>query len=182
MPTTRARRRWCHFTLRSLFLLTLLVALGLGWFTTELRRARSQTEAVETLFKSDGYVGYRYAFGKKWGRRLDSFVGEGFLAYVVAVAYADESTLTNCGARRTTDAGLAPLVRSLTSLPHTIYSVQCERLPIGRKYNIAHVPDPTTTVWFYNEAAMQDAAAVQGTDILAIQRPSRTAKRVIDLL
>ncbi len=124
MPNIRLRRRWFQFSLRSLFLLTLFVALGLGWFMTELRRARSQTEAVEAIIRSGGTVAYRYAFGgsdsplpfgqsrfEAQRRALARLFGEGFLAYVVDVDFVPFPDCEDGGASGTVDADLAPLER-----------------------------------------------------------------------
>jgi hypothetical protein len=131
----RPRRRWFQFSLRSLFLLTLLVALGLGGFMTEFRRARSQTEAVEAIIASGGTVGYRYVFGgsdsrSRFGqsrfetqrRPLASLFGEGFLAYVVVADFVPADDLMDHGACRTVDADLVPL----------------ERLPYVESLNLYH--------------------------------------------
>jgi hypothetical protein len=100
------------------------VALGLGWFTTELRRAKSQTEDVKAIVKSGGAVGYRCAFGgtdcdfqspfrvqRRW---LAWLVDDGFLADAVHVSYVPWDDLLDHGAWQTVDADLAPLDR----LPH----------------------------------------------------------------
>ena len=119
MPSIRPRRRWFQFSVRSLFLLTLLVALGLGWFMTEFRRAKRQTEAVAEIIGSGGTVDYDWAFGgydspsrfetqRRW---LASVVDEGFLAYVVGVDYVPFPDNLDHGAYQTVDANLAPLER-----------------------------------------------------------------------
>ncbi len=114
----RSGRSLLQFSLRSLFLLTLLVALGLGWFMTEVRRANSQTEAIMALGRFGDGVAYRFALGETAGKRLDRLTGEGFLAYVVYLRY-DEFGANRLGAYRATDADLVPLehlpyVESLT--------------------------------------------------------------------
>ena len=102
--------------LRSLFLVTLVSALSLGWFMTELRRASRQTEAVEAIIKSGGTVVYRFAFGgsdcrmrfkRTRPRLLANVAGEGFLAYAVAVDFTAEGWC--CDARQVVDADLTPL-------------------------------------------------------------------------
>jgi hypothetical protein len=106
----KLRRSALQFTLRSLFVLTFLVALGLGWFMTELRRARTQTEAVSLVSRSGGDVGYRFALGEH-GQRLASRLDDGFLAYAVDVDFTALTDAFGHGACRTVDADLSPLER-----------------------------------------------------------------------
>jgi len=51
--------RWYQWRLRSLFLLTLLVAVGMSWFAVRMQRAREQQAAARELNKfEDAFVWY----------------------------------------------------------------------------------------------------------------------------
>ena len=60
--TPNPRRRWLQFSLRTLMLASLLVALGLGYFCD---RAQSQRKAVASLKALGGSIEY----GDELGRR-----------------------------------------------------------------------------------------------------------------
>ena len=48
--------RWYQFRLRSLFLLTLLVAIGMSWLAVTIQNQRKQKAAAEEIEKADGWV------------------------------------------------------------------------------------------------------------------------------
>jgi hypothetical protein len=56
--TKQPKRRWYQYSLRSLFLLTLLVALGMSWLTVTMRSQRQQKAAAEAIEKAGGTVNY----------------------------------------------------------------------------------------------------------------------------
>jgi hypothetical protein len=62
LPTAekQPKLRWYQFRLRSLFILTILVALASSWFAVEVRRASRQKELVADLMKAGGTVWYDY--------------------------------------------------------------------------------------------------------------------------
>jgi Leucine-rich repeat (LRR) protein len=52
--------RWYQYSLRSLFILTFLVAIASSWLAVKMGQARRQKEAVEALLKLGGTVNYDY--------------------------------------------------------------------------------------------------------------------------
>ena len=97
----RIKRERCRlqFSLRSLFLLTLVLALGLGWFMTELRQAGRQRRAVAAVVKRGGQVWYSdgsvadyvtYQLGNRASssaRWLSRLFGDDFLLRAVEVDF-----------------------------------------------------------------------------------------------
>jgi hypothetical protein len=51
-----AKLRWYQFRLRSLFLLTLLVAIGMSWLAVTIQNQRKQKAAAEEIEKAGGWV------------------------------------------------------------------------------------------------------------------------------
>jgi Leucine-rich repeat (LRR) protein len=96
----KRRRRWLQFSLRTMLLVTLLVALVLGWLAEKIDVAWRQQRAAESILKLGGQVHYGYQFfsapgtlssgppprppGPKWLRWL---MGEHFFARVAVVTY-----------------------------------------------------------------------------------------------
>ena len=56
----KQKLRWYQFSLRSLFILTFLVAIASSWFAVKMGQAKRQKEAVEALLKLGGSVKYDY--------------------------------------------------------------------------------------------------------------------------
>ncbi|MGA2063224.1 MAG: hypothetical protein ABSG67_22365 [Thermoguttaceae bacterium] len=54
------KRRWHQYSLRTLFILTFLVACASSWLGVKMRQARRQNEAVDALIKLGGKVGFDY--------------------------------------------------------------------------------------------------------------------------
>jgi hypothetical protein len=111
----KPRRRWFQYSLRTLFLLTLLASIGLSWFTVRMQRARRQKEAVEEIQRLDGAVQYDYEVQQSGNRLpgavppgpawLRSLLGDDVFAAVVYVYFPSSVT----------DAGLEHL-KGLTQL------------------------------------------------------------------
>lgn len=59
----KPKRRWLQFSLRTLLVFMVLVAIGLSWFASRTQQARRQKEAVEAITKLGGWVAYDYQFG-----------------------------------------------------------------------------------------------------------------------
>ncbi len=77
--------RWFQFRLRSLFILTTLVAIGCSWLAVEMEKARKQRKAIEAIWKAGGVTHYEVT----WLGRL---LGSDSLARVTFVGLAGEST------------------------------------------------------------------------------------------
>jgi hypothetical protein len=52
--------RWYQWRLRSLFILTLLVAIGMSWLTVTIQNQRKQKAAVKEIVKAGGSVSVGY--------------------------------------------------------------------------------------------------------------------------
>jgi Leucine-rich repeat (LRR) protein len=123
------KQRWLAFSLRSLFVITLVVACLLGW---KLHKVNQQKRAVSKIKELGGTVYYNVDTGAKdelffeppdWLRRL---TGDDFFDYVVAVRLggtnvedvsflADLPTIDNLNLSGTSVTDLAPLAK-LTKL------------------------------------------------------------------
>ena len=118
--------RWrFQFSIRSLLILMLAVAIACSWMTVEMKAARKQNSAVEALrtlqiqrlYYVEMAVGYDYELdaagdplpnpqppGPRW---LRSLLGDGFLEEVVSL---------NLEYRRITDAELEETLKGMTQL------------------------------------------------------------------
>jgi hypothetical protein len=54
----KPKLRWYQYRLRTLFILTFLVAVACSWLAVKMEQARKQKEAVEAILKLGGLVGY----------------------------------------------------------------------------------------------------------------------------
>ncbi len=102
LPTAekqQAKRRWYQYRLRSLFLLTLLVAIGMSWLTVTMRNQRQQKAAAEEIEKAGGEVKTEVTW-------LGKLLRDNSLVKVTDVQLSGEST---------TDAAIADL-RELSQL------------------------------------------------------------------
>ncbi len=96
-PTTtsapKRKLRWYQFSLRTLLLLSLLVAVACSWFGVRLKWKKKEREAVAEIEKLRGSVNYDYQWhapsgvaaqppGPGWLRKL---VGDDFFASVAAI-------------------------------------------------------------------------------------------------
>ena len=112
MMATVKYKRFCQFSLRTLFWFVTLCALPCSWFAVKMQEARRQRESVEAIRKLGGQVRYDYEItearnpappGPAWLRDL---VGIDFVANIGDVVLCKTQV---------TDAGLSHLDR-LTKL------------------------------------------------------------------
>jgi hypothetical protein len=109
---SKQRLRWYQYSLRSLFVVMVLVAIGGKWFAVKRQQVERQRAAVNAIDQIGGYIGYDYQFdasrrpirnavppGPVWVRDL---LGDDFFAQ------AEYLVLYDC--RTVTDAELARLV------------------------------------------------------------------------
>ena len=54
--TSKPRRRWLQFSLRTMLVLMLVLGVAFGWFAYKVEQARAQREAVEAIEKLGGYM------------------------------------------------------------------------------------------------------------------------------
>jgi hypothetical protein len=108
-------RRRFQFSIRSLFLLVLAVAVPCGWLAVERERARRQSETVEWTRKLGGYVEYDW---QEWYANLLSPTqppGTIFPRDLPGVDFFHVIVLIDLAGPQVTDAGLVYLER-LTQL------------------------------------------------------------------
>ena len=101
----KPKRRWYQFSLRSLLVLTLIVAIGMSWLAVRLRQAQNQRKAVIELQKLGATVEYQETEGGLSNALLRNLVGDEALPVV-------EIDLLGT---QVTDAGLVHL-KGLSSL------------------------------------------------------------------
>ena len=128
--------RWRQWTLWSMFLLTLLVAIACSWLAVKMEQARNQREVVEAIVEGHGWVSYDYKFTasgellpeaappkQTWLRKL---LGDDFFTRVACAYVRTDAGLVRPDAlshlrilildgTQVTDAGLACL-KGLTQL------------------------------------------------------------------
>jgi hypothetical protein len=82
----KRRRRWFQFSLRSLLIITALVAISCGVLGSKIERKRREREAVKAIEMRAGYVAYDFEvaglkepFGPSWLREL---LGENFFSEI----------------------------------------------------------------------------------------------------
>ena len=72
----RPRLRWYQYSLRTLFVLTLIVSLLMSWHATKMKRATAQKNAVEAILAAGGTVEYDYQFDEQ-GISIKGATGRG---------------------------------------------------------------------------------------------------------
>jgi hypothetical protein len=85
----KRKRRWFQFSLRTLLVFTMALAVACGWLGKRIEQKREEREAVEAIVKSGGYAQYDYQGetdgeppGPNWLRKL---LGEDFFSEVTLV-------------------------------------------------------------------------------------------------
>jgi hypothetical protein len=105
----KRKRRWFQFSLRTLLIFTIVVAVACGWLGRRIERKRNEREAIEAILKFGGSVEYDYQllhpfpgaswsptaepYGPAWMRNL---LGENFFSEVNGVLLY-ESKITDDG-------------------------------------------------------------------------------------
>ena len=56
--TTKPKRRWYQYRLRTLMLLMFVAALGLGWVGWKVQRIRSELKATAELERLEAHIGF----------------------------------------------------------------------------------------------------------------------------
>ena len=138
-------RRRFQFSILSLLVLTVVVAIPCSWLATEMKAARKQREAVEEIKKAGGWIAYDYEFdpglqtiprpqppGPAWLRKL---LGDDMLAAVTHAGTFDEES---------GDAVLEHL-RWIDPTPGAVaQSHQRQRRPAGAPQRIVPTPSADT--------------------------------------
>jgi hypothetical protein len=107
----KRERRWCQFSLRTLLIFTVTIAVGAGWLGKRIEQKRKDRETVEAIVKLGGTVAYDYQTddlraeprGPSW---LRDVLGENFFSEVDGVWLRNATDV---------DAGVAHL-KGLTQL------------------------------------------------------------------
>ena len=93
-------RRTFQFSLRTLLVLAVVVALPCSWMAAEIRAARTQKKAVEAVAKSEGNIGYNYDYEhmdelrEPWDRVwLRERLGRDFLDVPVAAGFRSDEAM-----------------------------------------------------------------------------------------
>ena len=107
----RGKRRWFQFSLRTLLIFTVIIAVGAGWLGKRIEQKRKDRETVAAIVKLGGTVAYDYQTddlraeppGPSW---LQEVLGENFFSNVDGVWLRNATDV---------DAGVAHL-KGLTQL------------------------------------------------------------------
>jgi hypothetical protein len=87
--------RWrFQFGIRSLLILTVVVALPCSWLAVTMRQAKRQREAVVGIESAGGKVQWSKSSGLAW---LRSLLGDAFFRYVASVILLDNENVTDHG-------------------------------------------------------------------------------------
>jgi len=106
-----SKRRWCQYSIRSLMLVTLVIACWLGYIS---HNARKQRDIVAWVKEMEGSVEYDYQFDAKGGRIEDAQPpGPDWLREWIGIEYFSDVTLVNLENSQVKD--LSPLT-GLTNL------------------------------------------------------------------
>ena len=99
-----------QFSLRSLLVLTVAVAIACSWMAVEMKKAREQREVVEEIVKGGGYAGYDYDMnsppwvkGTVWLRVL---LGNDFFNDVIMATPNDASQTDDAQTKNITNSAL----------------------------------------------------------------------------
>jgi len=97
--TDKPKRRWYQYSLRSLFVLTTLVAIACSWYAWEMNEAAERRAAIAKIEKAGGNIGYYDPLGKffgpgfgdppRWYSWLRRLHGDVHLGNVVAIDVYD---------------------------------------------------------------------------------------------
>jgi hypothetical protein len=102
----KPKRRWFHYSLRTLLVLVTMACAGFGWLGVKVRAKQREREAVKAIRELGGYWIYDYEWeasssgtrptppGPAWLRKL---LGDDFFANVERVAF--KMQLTDSGLR-----------------------------------------------------------------------------------
>ena len=90
----KRKRRWYQFSLRTLLIVTAVVAIACGWLGSKIDQKRRQRDAVATLAKLGDYAQTAYDFERNDRRKgprgpawLRSLLGENFFSEVVGAQF-----------------------------------------------------------------------------------------------
>ncbi|MEE8452886.1 MAG: leucine-rich repeat domain-containing protein [Thermoguttaceae bacterium] len=118
--TNNPKRRWYQYSLRTLFIITTLVAVAGSWYTYEMRQAAKRRAAIAKIQKLGGYLSYYDAnnpltdhYPVRWYSWLRRLHGDKHLGNIVIFAWLARASPTHVS-----DADLVHLkgLTSLTSL------------------------------------------------------------------
>ena len=132
--TDKPKRRWFQYSLRTLFIITTLVAIACSWYVCEMQKAAKRRAAIAEIEKQGGYVYYYDASNPRtmgepprWFSLLRRLHGDEHLGNAVIVGMS----------RPITDSELVYL-KGLTKLEH-LYLVRLQVTDAG----LIHLRDLT---------------------------------------
>jgi Leucine-rich repeat (LRR) protein len=109
----KCKLRWYQFSLRTLFILTALVAVVCSWFAVKLQEAKKQRETVQAIEKLGGSVHYNF-FDDGTGNIIQPApVGPAWLRNLLGHDFFDNVRIVNLNDSKDADAAL----RLLKDLP-----------------------------------------------------------------
>jgi len=165
-------RRRFQFTIRTLLVLTVAVALPFSWLGVEMKRAKEQRDLVDGIRKVRGSVTYDWEFGKPLKaqqpelRWLRTMLGEDFFGEVVAVSYNDPEV---------TDVDL-PRLKGLTQL-QSVFLYSTEVTDAGLK-NLKELTQLQRLVFFdgtqITDAALENLRGLTQLQVLHLDAPKVT--------
>ncbi len=101
--TSKPKRRWHQYSLRTLLIFVTLFAIACSWFAVKMQQARKQREAVEAIEKLGGWVIYDNQFDDSddiWKDRkpavsawLRKILGDDFFRTVVSAEQIHDASM-----------------------------------------------------------------------------------------
>ena len=75
----KRKRRWFQFSLRTLMIFTIIVAVACGWLGNKIEQKRREREAVEAFVKAGGKGSIRQRRRHIWSRLAETVTWRRFL-------------------------------------------------------------------------------------------------------
>jgi hypothetical protein len=112
MTEANPKRRWFRFSLRALFLLVFVVAVGSGFFAFKLQQARQQRQVIAAIESLGGSVAYDFDFHPwEYQRRPD------WLVNLLGVDFFHQVARVKINSPTFTDVDMEQLRNQLSQLP-----------------------------------------------------------------
>ena len=93
ITTSKPRRRWSQYSLRTLLVLMLVASIGLSWIASELQPYRKQREVANAIISLGGSVQWDSNWPRNEARKhpwLRKVLGDEFFAYPHMVCVCDD--------------------------------------------------------------------------------------------
>jgi len=115
--TANPKRRWYQYSLRSMFILTTLVAIACSWYAYEMNEAAKRRTAIDEIEKLGGEVGYADGHYVLRSTRGEPPAWYCWLRHLHGDEYLGNATFVELGSVKVTDDALVHM-RALPRLEY----------------------------------------------------------------